>query len=150
MSPLYPSDSVDPDGYPWAPTPEELARLVSAYAREHVGGYHRPADGDAQAGREQGDFTENTTPTRAQVLGFISAACEEVAGRAGVPTLRDSEHALARAAARWHAAAAVVAKRQSSSADEADLLYRAFISNYTATLTELIGQARRSPGLRIR
>lgn len=127
----------------WVPTPDEVAELVSAYAREHVGGYNRPAE--EQAGRERATFTTNTDPTYAQVEAFIATAVDEIVGRVGVDPLPAGVWGLAKTAAKWHAAASVEAKRRPAQTDEQSGLYRAFISNYRNSLDALIEQARWTP-----
>lgn len=133
--------SVAPPDAPWAPDPDQVAGIVAAFAREAVGGYRRAGGDRMQAGRERATFTEQTDPTREQVEGFIDTAVREVVGRLGndVP---DRCAQLAYITARWHAAASVVAKRQPAQTDDADGLYRAFMTNFDADLKELIRQAR--------
>lgn len=135
-------DVSPPVGAPaWAPTIDEVAALVASYTREYAGGYQRPGDA-AQAGRERSTFTASTDPTLEQVEEYVRVACQEVLGRVGVDPLPDRLHGLAHTAARWHACASVSAKRQPTQAGDNDGLYRAFVSNYTASLRELSEQAR--------
>lgn len=129
----------------WAPTLEQVAALVASYAREHVGGYLRPGDDREQAGRERPTFTEQTDPTASQVRAYIATACQEIVGRIGIGELPARTWELARTTATWHAAASVDAKRRPTETDSDAALYRAFISNYTASLNELITQARWAP-----
>jgi len=137
-------------GVSWAPTPTGVAALSAAYTREHVGGYQRPGD-TAQAGRERDEFTADTNPTLALVEGYIAAAVDEVLGRAQKLgrtedlTVLDAHAGLAKRTAGWHACASVEAKRRPASTDDADGLYRAFISNYSACLKELLAHVRYVP-----
>lgn len=126
VSPGSTSGSTD-----WRPTVEEVAVLVGPYTRRGVGGYGE------HAGQEQGTFTDDTSPSRGQVVGFIDLAVIEIRGRAN--GIAEDEHDIARAAATWHAAALVVAHRNQAGV-EGDGLYRAFIANYRANLDRLGGQ----------
>jgi hypothetical protein len=142
------SPSVGPGLMPTAtdadirPSDDDIARLCGAYTRERVGGY--PAENGADTGRELGSFTTDTTPTLAQVEGFIDMAVREVRGRVGA-TIAPREAPLARVAATWHTVAQVEAKRLPAGADDTSGSYANAISNYRFSLDELVGQVRRGP-----
>jgi hypothetical protein len=134
-------DIVQPAEVPWRPTAQNIASIAAAYTREHVGGYQRLEGDQVQAGRERGEFTADTDPTLTQVEAYIDTACGEIAGRVGT-SIPARCYELATTAAKWHAAASVEAKRRPAESEDQGGLYRAFISNYTATLGELVEQAR--------
>jgi hypothetical protein len=117
------------------PAVEDVARLCGAYTRERVGGYVQ------DAGRELGTFTTDTTPTLSQVEGFIDMAIREIRGRCGA-TILLPQAPLARVTATWHVVAQVEAKRLPAAADDTAGSYANAISNYRASLTELIAQVR--------
>lgn len=144
--PLPSSDLLPSPGgaAPWVPEVHEVAALVAAYAREHVGGYQRPGDGDDQAGRERPTFTAYTDPTYGQVEAYISTAAGEITGRVGAE-IPERCWTLARTTATWHAAASVEAKRRPAQTDDQNEMYRAFLSNFRASLEELVRQARWAP-----
>jgi hypothetical protein len=129
----------------WAPTVDDIAEVVPAYAR---GGF----DDEGQwAGAVQTDpdtgvptFTDNTSPTAAHVTGLIKAACEEVIGRVGTP-IPALQYGLARVTARWHVASMVAAGKTPQGTDDASGEYRANISNFRNSLDELVAQSRMGP-----
>jgi len=127
---------------PVRPTAQAVADLCGAYTRQAITGGYPPPGGEPQAGRELGEFTASTSPTLNQVEGFITAAVDEVRGRVGIGELPEDVWDLARTTALYHAAAAVQAMRAPAGTDDSDGLYAAFISNYRASLIELIQQAR--------
>jgi hypothetical protein len=120
---------------PWAPTIGEVARVTPAYTR---GGFD---DDEHQSGREHGVYDHTTTPSAAEVADLIGTACDEIAGRVGVP-IPPRCFALARITARWHVAAAISAGKIPAGTDDAGGEYRSHIGNYRACLDELILQAR--------
>lgn len=119
----------------WNPTVEDVAEVTPAYTR---GGFD---DDEPQAGAERGTYDETTSPTAAEVGALIVAACEEVAGRVGV-AIPVRCYGLARITARWHAAAQIAAGKRPAGTDDADGEWSGHISNYRASLNELIAQAR--------
>jgi hypothetical protein len=127
---------------PWAPSLEEIAEVTPAYTR---GGFD---DDSEEAGAEHGTFDESTSPTAPHVEGLIKAACEEVAGRVGVP-IQPARYGLAKAAAKWHVAAMVAAGKMPGGTDDASGEYRSHIANFRASLDELVRLARMG-GTRLR
>lgn len=126
----------DPDVSGWRPTLEQVAQITPAYTR---GGFDD--DNIAQAGAEQAMFAAQTSPTAAHVEGLITAACDEVQGRVGIP-IPQRCFALASITARWHVAAAISAGKMPAGTDDASGEYRSHITNFRACLDELIAQAR--------
>lgn len=134
------------DGGPpvWAPTLADIAAVSPAYTR---GGFDDDSGGP-HAGAEQATFTSSTSPSADHVTGLIAAACGEVAGRVGT-TLPARCHPLAKACAIWHVAAAISAGKLPAGTDDAGGEYRSHITNYRASLDELILQARQATALRL-
>lgn len=121
--------------YAWAPSAAEIGALIPAYTR---GGY----DDDAiYAGAEQGTFSDTTSPTLTEVQGLIDTACEEIAGRVGV-LIPAAQEPLARATAKWHVCMTIAQNKMPAGTDDASGEYRAFNSNFIASLNSLIALAR--------
>lgn len=126
----------------WAPTPEEIAAVTPAYTR---GGFDDDLDDrvppEEYPGGEQLAFTPTTSPTLTHVEGLILTACEEVQGRVG--TAIPVQHSgLAKAAAKWHVAAMIAAGKQPAGTDDASGEYRGHITNFRASLDELVVLSR--------
>jgi hypothetical protein len=129
--------------YPWAPTPDECAEVMPAYTR---GGFDD--DDRIYAGAERGAFDDSTSPTEEDVVGLITAACDEVAGRVGV-VIPLAQYGLARTAAKWHVAMTVAQQKMPSGTDDAAGEYRAFNSNFVASLSALVELARMPTSVRL-
>lgn len=128
---------------PWAPTVEEVAAVTPQYT---VGGFDDDRD---DAGSEQATYTESTSPTAEHVASLIIAATDEVQGRVGV-TIPERHYGLARTTAKWHVAASISAGKQPADTDDAGGEYRGHITNFRASLDELVRLARMARGNRLR
>lgn len=126
----------------WAPQTVDVARVVPWATRQ---GFD---DDQVDAGAEQGEFTDATTPTAEHVAGLITAACQEITGRVGV-VIPERCRELAWSTAVWHVAAQITADREPAGVDEAVGAYRGFIASYRACLDELVVQARMPGALRV-
>lgn len=134
--------TIPPAGGDFTPTVQEVAYVTPAYTR---GGFD---DDTPQSGAEQGTYTDTTSPTADQVQGLIAAAVQEVQGRVGV-AIPNAHLGLARRAAVWHVAATIAAQKVPAGVDESGSEYRAFLTNYTACLTELQSLAREPNAMRL-
>lgn len=117
--------------YDWAPTVQQVADVTPSYTR---GGFD---DDRPSAGAERGTYDDSTSPTDDHVEGLILAACDEVQGRVGVP-IPESRYGLAQTTAKWHAAASIAAGKMPADTEDASGEYRGHITNYRASLDELI------------
>lgn len=128
--------------YPWAPSVDDVARVSQNYTE---GGFDSEQDSEDGLGT----FTDSTEPSYDEVQGLILSACDEVAGRAGVPVLPARCYTLAKTTAKWHAAAAIAGDKAPQGTDDAGGEYRSKILNYRNSLDELIAQARMAMGNRL-
>lgn len=128
--------------YPWAPTPDDVARVSQNYTE---GGF----DDESASQDGLGTFTDSTDPSVDEVQGLILSACDEVAGRAGVTPIPLRCYALAKTCAKWHTAAAIAGDKQPAGTDDAGGEYRSKILNYRNSLDELVSQARMAMGNRL-
>lgn len=125
--------------YDWAPTVEEVAAQTPAYTR---GGFD---DDRIDAGAEQGTYTADTSPTADEVTAEILSACEEIAGRVGVP-IPVNQFGLAKATAIQRVKASIAADKQPAGTDDASGEYRGAIARYLANLDALIENSRQPTG----
>lgn len=128
----------------WAPSTQDVALLAPAFTRG-------PWDDDDRehSGAEQGDFTEDTRPTRTQVEALIAHACDYVEGRAGVP-IPERCHKLAKTAVIQVVAAWIASNTLPEQAEELEGMYRTRQDPGEATIAEVVRQARMPTALRIR
>lgn len=126
----------------WAPSVDKVAEVTPAYT---VGGFDDDAE---QAGGEQLTYTDDTSPSRTHVEGLILGACQEVAGRVGVP-IPERRYGLARQTAVWHTAAQIAATKMPAGTDDARGEYSSHIANFRASLDELIKLSRMPTGPRL-
>lgn len=122
----------------WAPTPQDVATISQAFTRG-------PVDGEIpQSGAELGSFDDTTSPTLAEVEGWIDAAVGEVAARVGMGLdFLNQLPDLARTTAAWHAARSIEADKLSQSSQETSNAYSWKQSSYVACLNDLKAQAQR-------
>lgn len=128
--------------YPWAPTVDEIAKVVPNFT---AGGFD---DDEENAGAMQGSFTDSTEPTASEVEDLITAACDEVSGRVGM-IVPAKDYALARTTAKWHVAATITGSKQPSGTEDASGSYRGLILNYRNSLDSLVELARMPAGTRL-
>lgn len=131
-----------PTVYAWAPTADEVAKLVPQYT---AGGFD---DDGENAGSTQGVFTDSTEPTSTEVDDLIATACDEVAGRVGMLIL-PKDYVLAKTTAKWHVAASITGSKQPAGTDDAAGAYRGLILNYRNSLDALVELARMPAGTRL-
>lgn len=124
----------------WAPTVDDVAQVTPAYTR---GGF----DDDDEllpGGAVHGTFDDTTSPTEADVEGYIRAACDEIAGRVAV-AIPVEHQGLARAAAKWHSAATIAAGKRPAGTDDATGEWNGHISSYRTCLDRLVYLCNNGP-----
>lgn len=117
FAPLY-------NGSSWRPSARDVAAESAAYTNR------------------AGAFDDTTSPTAAEVEGYIDTAVREIAGRVGLADDRISALGdLARTAALWHAAASVEAGKSPEGSEQTNgFTWKQ--NSYVACLNELVAQAR--------
>lgn len=128
---------------PWRPTLGDVAALIPEYTRGRL------LDAGVNAGRVRYEFGADTTPPASAVAGFISAACETVAGRVGAGDVRLDDYAdLARQTAAWYAVLLICRDSASGRLADEDGALQTATREYVGNLTELQSQLRRvAPGV---
>lgn len=129
----------------WGPTPEEIAALIPAYTR---GGFDDD-DSGIYPGAPQGAFTDTTSPTLGEVRALIDTSTDEVTGRVGV-IIPAAYFNLAKATVKWHVCMTIAQNKMPANADEAGGQYRAFNSNFVASLAALTDLSRKPSPTRLR
>jgi len=120
----------------WAPTPDDIARLVPDFTRGRLL--------SPEQGAEQFEFTANTDPSLATVEHFIVAAVEQIIGRTGAPWQRISERSvLARRAAAWYVVLLICRKTGSGRLADEDGALQTATREYLGNMTELQDQLNR-------
>lgn len=121
-----------------------MAALVTAFTR---GGYED--DDPIYPGAERNTFTETTDPTLAEVQALIDTAIDEVTGRVGV-VIPAAYFKLAKATVKWHVCMTIAQNKMPAGTDDSGGLYRAFNSNFLASLAALTDLSRKPSPTRLR
>ena len=126
----------------WMPTPDEVAAWTPAYT---AGGFD---DDREEAGAEQGEFTEDTSPTRSHVETLIQGGCDEIVGWVQVAIPAD-QFGLAKQTAIAYVKAMIAADKQAAATDDSTGEYRGAIARYLANREQLTVNSRRPTGGRL-